>query len=193
MSKKSKILSLIVLCTLFVALISLNISLALFSDRYENSGIIQFKQHKLDISVKNNEEITLSKEELTINSTSTRTINITNPANSTSCVFRLWLEFYVDNSLDNNYLSLSLPENQFTKSEDNKFYYNRILASNSSVNDLVLTFSVNGELDAQDYQGKEYEMKIYIESIQSTKIAVLEWNADNYPVDWYNLVENYLA
>ena len=193
MSKKTKILSLIVLCTLFVALISLNISLALFSDRYENSGIIQFKQHKLDISVKNNEEITLSKEELTINSTSTRTINITNPANSTSCVFRLWLEFYVDNSLDSNYLSLSLPENQFTKSEDNKFYYNRILASNSSVNDLVLTFSVNGELDAQDYQGKKYEMKIYIESIQSTKIAVLEWNADNYPVEWYNLVENYLA
>ncbi len=193
MSKKTKILSLIVLCTLFVALISLNISLALFSDRYENSGIIQFKQHKLDISVKNNEEITLSKEELTINSTSTRTINITNPANSTSCVFRLWLEFYVDNSLDSNYLSLSLPENQFTKSEDNKYYYNRILASNSSVNDLVLTFSVNGELDAQDYQGKKYEMKIYIESIQSTKIAVLEWNADNYPVEWYNLVENYLA
>ena len=193
MSKKTKILSLIVLCTLFVALISLNISLALFSDRYENSGIIQFKQHKLDISVKNNEEITLSKEELTINSTSTRTIIITNPAISTSCVFRLWLEFYVDNSLDSNYLSLSLPENQFTKSEDNKFYYNRILASNSSVNDLVLTFSVNGELDAQDYQGKKYEMKIYIESIQSTKIAVLEWNADNYPVEWYNLVENYLA
>lgn len=193
MSKKTKILSLIVLCTLFVALISLNISLALFSDRYENSGIIQFKQHKLDISVMNNEEITLSKEELTINSVSTRTINITNPANSTSCVFRLWLEFYVDNAPDSNYLSLSLPENQFTKSEDNKFYYNRILASNSAVNDLVLTFSVNGELDTQDYQGKEYEMKIYIESIQSTKIAVLEWNADNYPVEWYNLVENYLA
>lgn len=193
MSKKAKTLSVISLCVLILLLISLNISLALFADRFEMNGVIQFKQHKLDVEIVGNDSITLSKEEFTVGSTTTRTINIKNPENSTSCVFRVWLEFYVNDAQNNEYLSLSLPEAQFTLGDDNKFYYNSVLSSGGSVNNLTLTFAVNSFLDAELYQGKTYTMKIFIESLQSTKIALTDWKDDAYPQTWYDSLKNNLA
>lgn len=189
MNKKINIISIVVLCVLSIALLTLNVSLALFSDRLDNSGIVQFKQHKLDIEVVDNDSIVLSKEELTIGSLATRKINIKNPANSTSCVFRIWLEFYVDGKIDNEYLSLNMNETNFVKGENNKFYYSKVLSSGGNLSNIILTFKVNDEINPANFEGKSYDLKICIESIQATKIAVqTEWQND-FPTAWYELNE----
>ena len=185
MNKKINIISIIVLCVLSIALLSLNITLALFSDRIDTSGIVQFKQHKLDIEIVDNDSVVLSKEELTIGSLATREINIKNPANSTSCVFRIWLEFYVEGTINNEYLSLNMDETDFIKGDNNKYYYSRVLSSGGNISNIILTFKVNEEIDSTNFAGKNYDLKLCIESIQSTKIAVqTEWQND-YPASWY--------
>lgn len=185
MNKKINIISIIVLCVLSITLLSLNITLALFSDRTDHSGIVQFKQHKLDIEIVDNDSVVLSNEELTIGSLATRKINIKNPSNSTSCVFRIWLEFYVDGTIDNDYLTLNMDEAYFVKGDNGKFYYSRVLSSGGNVSNIILTFKVNEEINSTNYTGKTYDLKLCIESIQSTKIAVqTEWQND-YPASWY--------
>ncbi|MGN1208452.1 MAG: hypothetical protein ACI4TI_03185 [Christensenellales bacterium] len=190
MSKKAGIVTIVLLCVLSLTLLTLNLSLALMADRSDKTGIIQFKQHKLDIEIVDADSIVLSKEELTIGSLATRKINITNPQNSTSCAFRIWLEFYVDGNLDNNYLALSLDETKFKQSESGKWYYNNVLASGASLSNLVLTFKVN-EVESEEYQGKKYSIKLFVESTQSTKIAVSEWQ-DDYSVEWFEGIKNNL-
>lgn len=186
---KSKIL-IIVLAVISVILFSLNITLALMSDRKVDTGIVQFDQHKLDIEIIGNETIVLTPEELTLGSKNTRKINISNPSNSTPCVLRIWLEFNIDNQLNTEYLNFYLNENEFVKSENNVFYYKNVLNSGARLNNLVLNFEVN--TISQNYEGKSYSLKLNIESIQSNKTAVEIWNND-YPVDWYNNIKNKLS
>ena len=190
MSKKASIITIVIMCVLSFTLLTLNLTLSLFGDRIDKTGIVQFKQHKLDIEIVDNDSIVLEKEELTIGSIATRKINITNPENSTSCAFRIWLEFYVDGNLDNNYLSLSFDDTKFKQSESGKCYYNSVLVSGGKIQDLVLTFNVN-DVRSEDYQGKSYSLKLFVESTQSTKIAVNEWNND-YPVEWYEGIKSSL-
>lgn len=192
MSKKLHITALIVLSALTLILLSLNISLALFSDKTDGTGIVQFKQHKLDIEIVEADSIVLSTNELTIGNVSTRTINIKNPTNSTSCVFRVWLEFYVNEKIDESYLFLNLGD-KFTTGEDGKYYYNNLLASGGEINNLVLTFKVNEEADAKLYQNKTYDLKLCIESIQSTKYAIENDWENSYPVSWYEGLKNNLT
>ncbi len=192
MSKKSSFITIITLCVVSMLLLTLNITLALFGDKIDKTGIVQFKQHKLDIEIVDNDTIVLSKEELTIGTLTTRKINIKNPTNSTSCVFKIWLEFFVDGNLDSNYLMLNLDENLFTKSEAGELFYNDVLSSGGNLSNVVLTFKVNENALSKDYEGKKYNLKLCIESIQSTKIAVQnEWN-NNYPVSWYEKVKSKL-
>jgi len=191
MSKTNKIV-ITVLLTLSVMLLALNITLALLNDRKVESGIIQFKQHKLNIDIVGNNSIILTPEELSLGSKTTRTINIFNPTTSTSCVFRIWLEFYVENEIDTEYLSFSLNENNFTLSDSGKFYYNSVLNSGSKLNNLVLNFQVSNNVSS-DYQGKSYNLKLYIESIQSSKGAVeSEWQ-NQFPVEWFNNISTSLT
>lgn len=193
MKKKTSLITIISLCVLSIALLTLNLSLSLFGDSIDKSGVIQFKQHKLDIDIVDNESIILSREELTIGSVATRKINIKNPTNSTSCVFRLWIEFYVEGKLDNEYLSLSLDETKFIKNEDGKIFYKGVLSSGGNISDLVLTFKVNEEVLAKEYEGKKYGLKFYIESIQSTKIAIQsDWEND-YPTEWWEGIKDNLS
>lgn len=192
MSKKSSFITIITLCVVSMLLLTLNITLALFGDKIDKTGIVQFKQHKLDIEIVDNDTIVLSKEELTIGTLTTRKINIKNPTNSTSCVFKIWLEFFVDGNLDSNYLMLNLDENLFTKSEAGELFYNDVLSSGGNLSNVVLTFKVNENALSKNYEGKKYNLKLCIESIQSTKIAVQnEWN-NNYPVSWYEKVKSKL-
>lgn len=192
MSKKSSFITIITLCVVSMLLLTLNITLALFGDKIDKTGIVQFKQHKLDIKIVDNDTIVLSKEELSIGTLTTRKINIKNPTNSTSCVFKIWLEFFVDGNLDSNYLMLNLDENLFTKSEAGELFYNDVLSSGGNLSNVVLTFKVNENALSKDYEGKKYNLKLCIESIQSTKIAVQnEWN-NNYPVSWYEKVKSKL-
>lgn len=192
MSKKSSFITIITLCVVSMLLLTLNITLALFGDKIDKTGIVQFKQHKLDIEIVDNDTIVLSKEELSIGTLTTRKINIKNPTNSTSCVFKIWLEFFVDGNLDSNYLMLNLDENLFTKSEAGELFYNDVLSSGGNLSNVVLTFKVNENALSKDYEGKKYNLKLCIESIQSTKIAVQnEWN-NNYPVSWYEKVKSKL-
>ena len=192
MSKKSSFITIITLCVVSLLLLTLNITLALFGDKIDKTGIVQFKQHKLDIEIVDNDTIVLSKEELTIGTLTTRKINIKNPTNSTSCVFKIWLEFFVDGNLDSNYLMLNLDENLFTRSEAGELFYNDVLSSGGNLSNVVLTFKVNENALSKDYEGKKYNLKLCIESIQSTKIAVQnEWDS-NYPVSWYEKVKSKL-
>lgn len=192
MSKKSSFITIITLCVVSMLLLTLNITLALFGDKIDKTGIVQFKQHKLDIEIVDNDTIVLSKEELTIGTLTTRKINIKNPTNSTSCVFKIWLEFFVDGNLDSNYLMLNLDENLFTRSEAGELFYNDVLSSGGNLSNVVLTFKVNENALSKDYEGKKYNLKLCIESIQSTKIAVQnEWDS-NYPVSWYEKVKSKL-
>lgn len=181
----------IILSSLFILVLGLNVSLALMSARKDTTGIVQFKEHRLDISIVNDESIVLKPEELTIGANSTRIITIKNPQTSTSCVLRIWLEFYIEGEIDTNYLSFNLGEENFAKSSSDKFYYKKILNSNESLENLVLNFSVNNNLSTE-YEGKKYNLKLFIESIQSTKGAVDEWSND-YPSEWRINIENNLS
>lgn len=198
MNVKTNKIVITILAVISLLLLCLNISLALFGDRAINTGIIQFKEHKLNINILDgSKSLILTTEELTIGNTPTRTIKIENPSTSTSCVLRIWLEFEVkmeeggEFELDNNYLSLSLDETKFTKSLGNKYYYNNVLNSSSSINNLVLNFKVSNDVGSE-YQNKNYRMRICFESIQSNKEAVKAWESD-YTSDWYNKVNSSLT
>lgn len=190
MSKTNKIV-IVFLAILSIVLIATNITLALISDKKIESGIIQFKQHKLNIEIVGNESIILTPEELNLGANSTRVINISNPQTSTSCVFRMWLEFYVEGEINTEYLTFNVDGN-FSQSESGKFYYNSVLNSGGNLNNVNLKFTVANNLSSE-YQGKKYTLKLFIESIQSTKGAVLEeWSAD-YTNEWLDSVYNYLT
>jgi len=191
MSKATKF-TIIILSLLSVILICANITLALMNDRKVNTGIIQFKQHKLDIEIVGNDSIVLSPEELNLGSIATRTINISNPTNSSSCVFRMWLEFYVDNNINTEYLSFNVEGSNFLKSESDKYYYKGVLSSGGKLNNVALKFSVSTNLSSE-YQGKPYNLKLFIESIQSTKGAVLEEWQNDYTTEWLNSVYDSLT
>lgn len=191
MTKSLNKILIITLSIISVLLLALNVTLALMGDRKMNTGIIQFKEHKLDISIINNDSIILKPEELVVGAESTRTITIKNPATSTSCVLRIWLEFYVENNLDTSYLSLNLDEGKFSKSDSGKFYYKNVFNSKAEIENLILTFKVNNEISANNYKGKSYTLKLFVESIQSTKGAVDEWSLD-YPAEWRTSIENKL-
>lgn len=190
MSKTLSRVLIIILSILTLALICLNVTFALMFDRKDNTGIIQFKQHILDIEIIDNDSIILTPEELTIGANATRKLTIKNPENSTSCVLRIWLEFYIEDEVDTNYLNFNLGVENFTKSDSGKYYYNRVLASNGSIQNLVLNFSVSDEVSS-DYAGKEYTLKLFVESIQATKGAVDNWSTD-YPAEWRTSIENSL-
>lgn len=188
---KSKII-LSVLIFLCFAMIVLNVSLALFGHKQVNTGIIQFAQHKLDVEITDSDSVVLTPEELILGSTAKRTINIINPANSTSCVMRMKLEFYIDNEINNEYLNFEVQGSLFSLNEaSNYYYYNGVLASGGKIQNLVLNFNVSDTAD-ESYQGKPYNIKLYIESIQGTKDAMSAWK-DEYTPEWYDLVKNSLV
>lgn len=188
---KSKII-LSVLIFLCCAMIVLNVSLALFGHKQVNTGIIQFAQHKLDVEITDSDSVVLTPEELILGSTAKRTINIINPANSTSCVMRMKLEFYIDNEINNEYLNFEVQGSLFSLNEaNNYYYYNGVLASGGKIQNLVLNFNVSDTAD-ESYQGKPYNIKLYIESIQGTKDAMSAWK-DEYTPEWYDLVKNSLV
>lgn len=199
MSKKVNIIIISILSFILLGVLVLNVSLALMQDSKSGSGIIQFKQHKLDISIKDHDSVVLTPEELTIGSTAQRIINITNPSNSTNCVFRIWLEFKVqweeggEYLLDTEYLNLSIENPNFSKTDNNQFYYNNVLTSVSGQNTLNLTlnFKVN-ENALTTYENKKYNLKLYVESLQANKEAVSVWEND-YPASWYDGIENRLS
>lgn len=188
---KSKII-IAVLVFVCCSLLLLNVSLALFGDKRKNTGIVQFAQHKLDVEIVDNDSIILTPEELILGSRTKRTINISNPANSTSCVLRIKLEFYINDELDSNYLNFSISNVAFSLNEENNYYYyNGVLGSGSKIQNLELNFEVNGEA-SESYQGKPYNIKLYIESIQSTREAVGIWK-DQYIPEWYDKVKGSLT
>lgn len=190
-SLKSKII-LSVLIFLCCAMIVLNVSLALFGHKQVNTGIIQFAQHKLDVEITDSDSVVLTPEELILGSTAKRTINIINPTNSTSCVMRMKLEFYIDNEINNEYLNFEVQGSLFSLNEaNNYYYYNGVLASGGKIQNLVLNFNVSDSAD-ESYQGKHYNIKLYIESIQGTKDAMSAWK-DEYTPEWYDLVKNSLV
>lgn len=191
MTKSNKII-IYLLSILSVILIATNITLALMYDRENLTGIIQFKQHKLDIDIIGNDSIILSAEELNLGSRSTRTINIKNPNTSTSCVFKMWLEFYIEGEINEEYLSFSIDGNNFTRSTSGKYYYNGVLSTGATLSSVKLLFDVNSNLSSE-YQGKKYNIKLFIESIQSTKGAVQEEWQNDYPEEWLTLVYNNLT
>ncbi|MBE5746115.1 MAG: hypothetical protein E7359_02380 [Clostridiales bacterium] len=191
MSKILNKTAIIIISVLTIVLIGLNITLALVNDRKINTGIVQFKEHRLEISIIDDDSIILQPEELTINSNTTRKITIKNPATSMACVLRIWLEFYVNGEIDTNYLSFNLGEENFVVSDSGKYYYKNVLASNQSLENLVLNFSVSN-IDAASYQGKKYGLKLFVESIQSTKAAVDEWSTD-YPTTWRTDIDSSLT
>lgn len=180
----------IILSVVALLLIIGNITLALVGDKKDRTGIVQFAQHKLDIEIVGKDSIILEPEELTLGSTATRTLKITNPSNSTPCVMRLWLEFYVEGKLNTTYLNFSVNEGQFTASESGKQYYNTVLSSGGKIDSLVLTFKVNDGVSSE-FEGKKYNLKLNIESIQANKEAVNGWS-DDYKPEWYDKVKNSL-
>lgn len=177
--------TIILLSFLVLVLTILNISFAIFSDKKISSGIIQFSEQRLDIEVLDESKtILLTPNELTIDSTTTKNLKITNPSTSTDCVFRIWLEFKVDGVVDENYLELILSDD-FIKSDDNKFYYKRVLNTNSEISSLQIQFKV--KLDSSDiskYENKPYSMKLHIEAVQANLEAIQELYL-NYPTDWF--------
>lgn len=190
-SLKSKII-LSVLIFLCCAMIVINISLAIFGNRQQNTGIIQFAQHKLDIEITDSDSIILKPDELILGSNAKRTINIVNPANSTSCVLRMKLEFYIEDVLTDDYLSFEIAGSLFSLNDTNNYYYyNGVLATGGKIQNLVLNFKVSDSVD-EGYQGKHYNIKLYIESIQATKDAVSAWK-DEYTPEWYSVVKNSLV
>lgn len=186
MSKTNKFI-IIILAVLSVVLIATNITLALVGDRKVETGIVQFKQHKLNIEIVGDNSIILSPEELNLGNVSTRTINITNPQTSTSCVFRIWLEFFVEGEVDTEYLTFSIDGENFTTSDSGKYYYNNVLATGGKVNGIVLKFTVGSNLSSE-YQGKKYNLKLYVESIQANRTAIeTDWSTD-YKPEWFQTV-----
>lgn len=186
MSKTNKFI-IIILAVLSVVLIATNITLALVGDRRVETGIVQFKQHKLNIEIVGDNSIILSPEELNLGNVSTRTINITNPQTSTSCVFRIWLEFFVEGEVDTEYLTFSIDGENFTTSDSGKYYYNSVLATGGKVNGIVLKFTVGSNLSSE-YQGKKYNLKLYVESIQANRTAIeTDWSTD-YKPEWFQTV-----
>lgn len=177
-------ITIIVLSIMVIGLSLFNVSLAIFSDKSSGNGIIQFGEQRLDVEVLNNETIQLAPEDLNIDAVTTRSLKILNPSTSTSCVFRIWLEFKVDDVLDENYLELII-EDGFAKSDDNKYYYNSVFNSGSEITALQLTFKVKlQDTDISNYEGKPYSMKLYIEAIQANREAIQE-TFINYPTSWF--------
>ena len=159
----------------------------MFGDRREKYGIIQFSQHKLDVTVADDLTMDLKPEELVLGSTATRKLNIQNPANSTPCVLRIWFEFCVDGKINEEYLTFSVDSENFSVNDNNRYYYNAVLASNGKIENLVLNFKVHDNI-SKEYEGKKYSLKLYIESIQANKEAVGEWK-DDYKPEWYDKVK----
>lgn len=194
-NSKTKNFLIIILSVVAVVLIGLNVTFAIMSATKVNTGIIQFKQHKLDIDIVGDKTLILKPEELGLNTTTTKTLNISNPKDSTDCVFRIWLEFKVDGNIDNEYLTLSIESTNFTKvNESGKLYYNQVLKSNQKLENLKLNFTVVKN-PSQSYVGKKYSMKVYIESIQGTRDAVKSWD-DSETEDfslWYEKVKSNLT
>ncbi len=188
-TKKIAIIILIIFSLFIFA--SVGISYALMGDKLESGGIIQFKQHKLDIEIVGGDSIVLTPEEVIQGETAKRVLNIKNPQNSTSCVLRIWLEFYVGGVIDENYMIFSINNSNFTRTVSGSFYYNQVLASGAEINGLELNFSVGMGLDKK-YQGKNYEMKLYVESIQATTEAVEEWK-DDYSPEWKEKIKTKLT
>lgn len=192
MSKTNKI-TIISLLIISVILIATNITFALMGDRKVQTGIIQFKEHKLNIEIVGDDSIILSPEELNLGSVSTRTINITNPQTSTSCVFRIWFEFLIEGETNTEYLTFSIDDSNFTSSESGKYYYNQVLATGGKVNNISLKFMVANDVAFDDYQGKKYNIKLYVESIQANKTAIeQDWSSD-YKPEWYQGLLNNLS
>lgn len=189
-TKASKII-IIILAIVAILSIATNVTLALMNNNKVNTGIVQFAQHKLDIDIVGNESIVLSKEEMVGGYNATRTLNIKNPHNSTSCVLRIRLEFKVEGVLDKDYITFIMSEEKFYKDEENaQYYYKDILGSGEAINNLVLNFKITENIPAE-YEGKSYSIKLYVESIQATTGSVEAWK-EEYPLDWYNLVKDKL-
>ena len=182
MSKLNKFLTIFTIVACFI-LLGTNLTFALLLDKHENSGIIQFNQHMLEINIVENNSIILEPKELVLGANAIRTLNIKNPDNSTSCVMRMWLEFYVEGEKNETYLTLSLNEANYTKSESGKFYYNNVLNTGAQLNNIVLNFKVSESENVKQYEGKDYSIRLFIESIQANKEAVLDWSTD-YTTEW---------
>ena len=191
MEKTFNKILIIILAVISVLFLVGNLTLALMYDRKENTGIIQFSQHKLDIEIVGKDSVILSPEELTVGSSTTRTLNIKNPQNSTSCVLRIWLEFYIEGNVDTNYLTCEIANDNFLLNENGKYYYKNVLNTNTSIDNLVINFKVSSSL-TENYQGKKYTLKLFIESIQSTTEAVKAWQ-DDYAIEWYEGIKNSLT
>lgn len=174
-------------------LLVLNITLAIMSSNKTSTGIIQFKQHKLDIDIVDSETIFLKPEELGLNTTTTKTVNIKNPSDSISCVLRIWLEFKVEDEINLEYLNLEINSDDFVKNEDGKIYYKKVLNSNGQINDIKFDFKVVKN-PSQSYVGKKYSMKVYVESLQSTQDAVKTWDDGSVSFStWYNAISENLT
>lgn len=188
--KKKSALVLVVLVVVFSILFITNLTLALFTDSKVNTGIIQFSQHKLDVEIVGADSIVLTPQELTVGASSSRTLIVSNPSNSISCVLRIWFEFLIEDEVNTEYLSFSISNTNFSISESGKYYYNSVLQSGARIDHLTLDFNVFSG-DASEFEGKRYNVKLYIESMQANKEAVGLWN-DDYSPDWYALVKNSL-
>lgn len=175
-----------VLSILVIGLTVFNICYAIFSDKKSGTGIIQFSEQRLDIEVLDESKtIELTPNELTIGAVTSKNLKISNPSTSTNCVFRIWLEFKVDGVEDDNYLELIIEEG-FTKSDDNKFYFNRVFNTNSEISSLQIQFKVKLEdADVMKYENKPYSMKLHVEAVQANKEAIQE-SYTNYPTEWFN-------
>lgn len=190
MEKSKTRIKVMIIIMAVVSLIFLmgNLTLALFGDNKITTGIIQFSQHKLEIEIVGDDSVILAPEELTVGSNVTRTLNITNPSNSTGCVFRLWLEFKVEGEAS-DYLTFSVDDSLFSKNtNEDKYYYDNVLQTGGKAEGVILTFEVKDTIDSEEYQGKKYSIKLYIESMQATKEAVEEWGGD-YTSTWYDKVK----
>lgn len=177
-------ITIVLLSFMVVGLTLFNVCYAIFFDRETGSGIVQFSEQRLDIEVLGeNKTIQLTPSELNIDVATTKNLKINNPNTSTNCVFRIWLEFKIDNVEDDNYLELII-EDGFTKSDDNKFYYNRVFNTGSEISNLPIQFKVKlQDVDISKYEGKAYSMKLHVEAVQANKSAIQEIFT-NYPTEW---------
>lgn len=182
-------ITLIILSSLLALVTIFNISLAIFSHKKIGSGIIQFSEQRLDIEVLDaSKTIELSPDDLTIGTITTKNLKITNPSTSTNCVFRIWLEFKIDNVANEDYLELVIGDG-FFKSDDKKFYYNDVLNSGDIISNLQIQFVVSlQDSDISNYENKPYNMKLHVEAVQANREAIQE-TFTNYPSEWFNNLE----
>ena len=177
-------ITIIILSVLVIGLTVFNICYAIFSDKKVGTGIIQFSEQRLDIEVLDESKtVELTPNQLTMGEITNKNLKISNPSTSTNCVFRIWLEFKVDDVIDDDYLELII-EDGFTKSDDNKFYFNRVLNTNSEISSLQIQFKVKDDIDPTKYDDKPYSMKLHVEAVQANKEAI-EQTFTNYPTEWF--------